>query len=55
VKLNFFFCQHVTGKPHGMEGQALAWITSEELGGYSFPEADAKLLKKLRQNSDWWK
>ena len=54
VKLNFFLCKLVTGKPEGMEGQALAWITSEELGGYSFPEADAKLLEKLYQNPDWW-
>ena len=55
VKLNFFLCKLVTGKPKGMEGQALAWITLEGLGGYSFPEADAKLLEKLRQNPDWWK
>ena len=55
VSLNFFLCQLVTGKPKGMEGQALAWITLEGLGGYSFPEADAKLLEKLRQNPDWWK
>ncbi len=55
VKLNFFLCKLVTEKPQGMEGQALAWITSEDLGGYSFPEADAKLLEKLRQNPDWWK
>ena len=54
VKLNFFLCQLVTGKPQGMDGQALAWIKSEDLGGYSFPEADVKLLEKLRQNPDWW-
>jgi len=54
VKLNFFLCKLVTEKPQGMEGQALAWITLEGLGGYSFPEADGKLLKKLRQNPDWW-
>ena len=55
VRLNFFLCQLVTGKPQGMDGQALAWIKSEDLCGYTFPEADAKLLEKLGQNPDWWK
>ena len=55
VKLNFFLCQLVTGKPHGMEGQAFAWVDHEDLGRYSFPEADAQLLEKLCQNPDWWK
>jgi mutator protein MutT len=55
VKLNFFLCQLITGKPHGMEGQACAWVDHEDLGRYSFPEADAQLLEKLCQNPDWWK
>ena len=54
VRLNFFLCQLVVGKPQGIDGQALAWIKSEDLCGYTFPEADAKLLEKLCQNSKWW-
>ena len=55
VKLNFFSCQLVTGEPQGMEGQAFAWVDHEDLGRYSFPEADAQLLEKLYRNPDWWK
>lgn len=55
VELWFFLCQLVAGEPQGMEGQALAWVDQEDLGRHSFPEADAQLLVKLRQNPGWWK
>jgi 8-oxo-dGTP diphosphatase len=55
VKLDFFFCQLVTGEVQGMEGQAFAWVDQEDLGRYLFPEADAQLLTELSQNTDWWK
>jgi len=55
VELWFFLCQLVAGEPQGMEGQAFAWVDQEDLGRHSFPEADAQLLVKLRQNPGWWK
>ena len=42
------------GEPTGKEGQALAWIGIDELGGYEFPAADARLLGKLKSNLEWW-
>jgi mutator protein MutT len=54
VRLSFFRCELAVGEPEGMEGQAIAWISPEQLGDYSFPEADAKLLQKLHDNEDWW-
>ncbi len=55
IKLNFFLCQLVSGKPQGIEGQALAWVDTVNLSCYNFPEADAKMLEKLRQNPGWWR
>ena len=54
VQLSFFRCALVLGEPEGREGQALAWIGSDELGDFQFPEADAQLLEKLNANQDWW-
>ena len=55
VELHFFRCQLVIGEPTGMEGQALAWVTTANLGDYEFPAADAQLLERLRTEADWWK
>jgi len=55
VELHFFRCQLVIGEPTSMEGQALAWVKSANLGDYEFPAADAKLLERLRTEADWWK
>ena len=51
VHLQFFRCRWLRREPLGNAGQALAWITAEELRRYSFPAADARLLERLRQ--DW--
>jgi 8-oxo-dGTP diphosphatase len=50
VHLRFFRCRWLRLEPQGNAGQALAWITAEELSRYSFPAADARLLLRLRQN-----
>ena len=54
VQLSFFRCTLVMGEPAGQEGQALAWVTLEELGKYEFPEADERLLEALGNHPDWW-
>ena len=55
VKLIFFRCQLAGSEPRGMEGQSIAWVTPDELDGYEFPEADARLLEKLQRETAWWK
>lgn len=39
-------CTEWTGEPAGQEGQALAWVSAEELqaGGYAMPPADIPML-----------
>ena len=54
VQLSFYQCALVMGEPEGREGQSIAWVGSDELGDYQFPEADAQLLEKLKANPDWW-
>ncbi len=55
VRLEFFRCQIIAGEPTGLDGQSLAWVTVGQLGGYTFPEADARLLDRLRAEAGWWK
>lgn len=47
VVLHFFDCRRVSGKPQPLGCVELRWVTPEQLPMYSFPEADAKLIKKL--------
>ena len=54
VRLSFFRCELALGEPEGKEGQSIVWIGPEQLSDYSFPEADERLLEKLRANEDWW-
>ena len=54
VRLSFFRCELAVGEPEGKEGQSIVWIGPEQLSDYSFPEADERLLEKLRANEDWW-
>lgn len=35
------------GEPHGREGQPLAWASSAELAGFTFPAADEPIIKAL--------
>lgn len=41
-----YVCRRWQGEPHGAEGQALAWVTTEELEGgrYAMPPADEPML-----------
>ncbi len=54
VTLFFFRCDLVSGELRGREGQAVAWVRAGELENYNFPEADARLLERLKANPDWW-
>jgi 8-oxo-dGTP diphosphatase len=47
VLLLFYEAAIVTGTPNGREGQALRWVTREELAGLPTPPADAALIRAL--------
>lgn len=54
VALHFFQCRIESGEPAPLQCEALAWVNREELGGYEFPAADARLLEQLRTNDRFW-
>jgi 8-oxo-dGTP diphosphatase len=45
-----FACRRWEGIAHGREGQALAWVTPQNLRNYPMPSADLPLIPILR---DW--
>ena len=47
VRLKFFVCRLVSGEPRPLGCQNFVWVNKSQLAGYAFPEADARLLKKL--------
>ena len=54
VHLRFFRCGWLKHEPQAHGCQAFAWITRAQLGKYTFPAADARLLKRLGQSPEWW-
>ena len=54
VELEFFLCTIAAGEPKGLDGQNIAWVSVEELDGYEFPAADARLLQRVKTEADWW-
>ena len=55
VHLKFFRCDWLRNEPQALGCNAFVWIEPHQLEQHAFPEADAKLLKKLRENSTLWK
>ncbi len=47
VVLHFYRCRLRSGAIEALEGQALAWVSPDELERYEFPPADLVLLAKL--------
>ena len=54
VHLEFFICRLRQNEPQAIGCPAFAWVTREELASYEFPEADARLLGRLRAEQQWW-
>ncbi len=54
VRLEFFLCHWRLHEPRAIGCPAFAWVTRDELSGYEFPEADARLLGRLRAERQWW-
>ncbi len=54
VRLRFHRCRLLAGTPRPVGCAAVAWVTSDELGRYDFPPADARLLRLLADRRDLW-
>ena len=54
VHLKFFRCTWLSNEPQALGCHAFAWIDSQQLSGYDFPVADARLLQKLRSSPELW-
>src|SRR5512140_1473461 len=54
VRLQFYRCACPAGEPLPLGCHDLAWVTQAELKQYTFPAADAQLLKLLRGRPDLW-
>jgi len=54
VRLKFFRCEWLANEPQALGCPAFAWVAREELAGYEFPAADARLLERLRQSKELW-
>ena len=54
VRLKFFRCAWRAHEPKPLGCPALAWVRRDELADYEFPAADARLLERLSQTTEWW-
>lgn len=54
VHLKFFRCTLRNGEPSPFGCDALAWVQAAQLADYAFPEADLRLLGKLRASPQLW-
>lgn len=55
VHLQFFRCLWQKHEPKPLGCQAFAWIERNQLDQFSFPAADAKLLRKLKRTPQLWR
>lgn len=51
VLLLFYVARLLSGEPRPLEGQALAWVRPDELGGYAFAPADEEVARRLTQEA----
>jgi 8-oxo-dGTP diphosphatase len=54
VDIRFYHCALTHGEPKPIECDALEWVTKDQVGDYSFPEADLALLEHLNQCPRLW-
>lgn len=47
VRLKFFVCTWIGGKPQAQGCESFEWVGKDALRKYKFPAADAQLLEKL--------
>ena len=54
VHLKFFRCGLLKGEPAPLACDSIAWVSPTQLSNFDFPEADQRLLGKLRAQSELW-
>jgi 8-oxo-dGTP diphosphatase/A/G-specific adenine glycosylase len=54
VLIRFYRCALTEGEPRAIGCQDIRWVGPEELALYQFPEADQRLMAKLRSDSEVW-
>lgn len=54
VHLRFFRCRLIDSEPRAVACADLRWVRRDELFRHDFPEADRRLLEKLRTESELW-
>ena len=47
VRIAFYRCQIVEGRPHPREGQPVRWASRAQLRRLKFPAADGELIRRL--------
>jgi mutator protein MutT len=55
VHLRFYRCEWRAIEPQALGCPAFRWVTAQELHDYQFPEADARLLVRLKSDSQLWR
>lgn len=55
VHLVFFNCVWKANEPQAIGCAAFQWVRREELSGYEFPPADARLLSVLGRTERFWR
>lgn len=54
VHIDFFRCSWIGGNPISLGCADFAWISRQEIARYSFPAADAQLLRRLSLLDELW-
>ena len=54
VHLKFFVCEWQKNEPQALGCSECKWVKAEELKNHDFPEADARLLKRLQNEPELW-
>jgi 8-oxo-dGTP diphosphatase len=55
VHLCFFRCRWLRNEPQPIDCMDFRWLSAFELPNYEFPAADARLLVKLRDQTELWR
>jgi mutator protein MutT len=54
VHLKFFRCRWKRNEPQALDCLDFKWVSADELSEYSFPAADARLLRRLMGSPELW-
>jgi 8-oxo-dGTP diphosphatase len=50
VNLHMWIVSEFAGQPEGKEGQPIRWVAFEDLGEYTFPDANVPIIQKLQSH-----